>query len=117
MVQTIIYTIPAFTWSPQNGEEYEPQAKDYASNFVKEYYNDSDMVTNLDGSDSYVTINSGLGYKWKMFTKDFEINMDYKLIVFGPGEDKDRLPESVDHSPIHHNKRVLELVQNVLALR
>jgi pimeloyl-ACP methyl ester carboxylesterase len=111
------YKIPAFTWSPQNGSDYEPQARKYATNYIKDYYNDDEMMAELDGSDGWVTINSGLGYKWKAFTKDIEITMNYKLIVFGPGNDDERLPESVDHSPLHHNAKVLELVQAILSLR
>lgn len=110
------YIIPAFSWSPKTGSDYEPQALDYANNHVSEYYGDSGVTVNLDGSDGWVTINSGLGYKWKVFTSNLEINMEYKLIMFGPGNDKKRQSENVDHSEIYINSKVIDLIQSVLSL-
>jgi pimeloyl-ACP methyl ester carboxylesterase len=94
------HPILSFIFDPKRNSDYEDQAIDHLKEVAKERYGINVQVS-LDGSDGWVTINSGLGYKWKVWTSDYEMNMFIKRIYFGPTDE-------VDHSPIHHNKDVIK---------
>jgi hypothetical protein len=97
--------IPEFEWSPELGSDYENQAEEYAPEYIKNLYSNDRIIVNLKGNDSWVTVDSGLGYKWKMFTKNFEINMNHKMVFFGPGD-------KTYHSDIYKNFKVQDQVIN-----
>lgn len=107
------YDVPLFSWAPENGSNYEPQAEDYAFNYIRNLYNDDKIHVEFNGvgteNDGYVTINSGLRYKWKTFKSDLELDMEYKFIYFGPEDKKD--VDSVHHQTMHLNAKILEVVE------
>ncbi len=105
-------------WSPKDGSDYEDQALKFITSYVAKHldYNPSTTTFSVQirteyewrnpptyNSDGWVTLNSGLGYKYKVWSPNIEINMEEKLIFFG-------LESQVWHNGIYKYKDALNKV-------